>query len=122
MERTWFGLGAALAMLGVVTGAFAAHGLKDRLSADDFDTWQVAARYHLIHALGLLAVAFAAERWGGGLTTAAGWLFVAGIALFSGSLYVLSTSGVKILGAVTPVGGLCFIAGWALLVVAALKG
>lgn len=121
MERTWFGIGAALALLGVITGAFAAHGLKDRLSADDYDTWQTAARYHLIHALGLLAVAYAANRWGGGLTTAAGWLFVAGVVLFSGSLYMLSISGVRVLGALTPLGGLCFIAGWACLVAAALR-
>ncbi len=121
MERTWFGIGAALALLGVVTGAFAAHGLKDRISADDYDTWQTAARYHLIHALGLLAVAYAASRWGGGLTTAAGWLFVAGMILFSGSLYILSTSGIKALGAITPFGGLCFLLGWACLVAVAIK-
>lgn len=122
MERAWFGLGAALALLGVVTGAFAAHGLEGRLSADDLDTWQTAARYHLIHALGLLAVAYAAQRWGSALTTAAGWLFVAGVLLFSGSLYALATTGVRALGAITPLGGLCFILGWALLVVAVIRG
>lgn len=122
MERTWFGLGAALALLGVVAGAFAAHTLEDRLSAKDLDTWQTAARYHLIHALALLAVGYAAERWGGGATTAAGWLFVAGIVLFSGSLYALSISGVRALGVITPFGGLCFILGWACLLVTAIKG
>jgi uncharacterized membrane protein YgdD (TMEM256/DUF423 family) len=122
MERLWLGLGAALAALGVITGAFAAHGLKDRLSPDDLDTWETAARYHLVHALALLAVAYAAGRWNGGLTTAAGWLFVAGVILFSGSLYALSLSGVKALGAITPFGGLCFIIGWILVVVVAIKG
>ena len=122
MERLWFGLGAALALMGVVTGAFAAHALKDRLSADDYDIWQTAARYHLIHALGLLAVAYATQRWSEGLTSAAGWLFLAGVVLFSGSLYVLSTSGVRVLGAVTPFGGLCFILGWGLLIAAVIKG
>jgi uncharacterized membrane protein YgdD (TMEM256/DUF423 family) len=122
MERWWFGMGASLAALGVMTGAFAAHGLKDRLSADDLDTWQTAASYHLIHALGLLAVGYAAQRWGGGLTTAAGWLFTAGVLLFSGSLYALSTSGVKGLGIVTPFGGLCFIAGWLCLVAVVARG
>ena len=122
MERTWIGIGAALALLGVITGAFAAHGLKDHLAADDYDTWQTAARYHMIHALGLLAVGYAAGRWGGGLTTAAGWLFVAGVVLFSGSLYLLSTSGVRVLGAITPLGGLCFIAGWTCLLAAAARG
>ncbi|MBI2760664.1 MAG: DUF423 domain-containing protein [Chloroflexi bacterium] len=122
MERLWLGLGAALAALGVMTGAFAAHGLKDRISPDDLDTWETAARYHLIHAVALLAVAYASGRWGGGLTTAAGWLFVAGIILFSGSLYALSLSGVKALGAITPFGGLSFIVGWILLIVVAIKG
>ena len=122
MERLWLGLGAALAALSVITGAFAAHGLKDRLSADDLDTWETAARYHMLHALALLAVAYAAGRWGGGLTTAAGWLFVAGVVLFSGSLYALSLSGVRVLGAITPFGGLCFIIGWILVAVVAIKG
>ena len=122
MERLWFGLGAFFALLGVATGAFAAHGLENRLSADDLDTWQTGARYHLFHAFGLFATAYADQRWGGALTTAAGWLFIAGIILFSGSLYVLSTSGVKALGAVAPLGGLCFITGWAMLGVAAARG
>jgi uncharacterized membrane protein YgdD (TMEM256/DUF423 family) len=122
LERFWFGMGAFFALLGVISGAFAAHGLEDRLSAGDLDTWQTAARYHFLHALGLMAVAYAAQRWGGGLTTAAGWLFVAGIVLFSGSLYLLATSGIKGLGAVAPFGGLCYIAGWALLAAVAIKG
>ncbi len=121
MERLWFALGSLLTMSAVMTGAFAAHALEDRLSPDDLDTWQTAARYHIYHALALLAVAWAAERWGGGLVTAAGWLFVVGILLFSGSLYALSISGVRALGAITPLGGLCFIIGWALLALAAIR-
>jgi uncharacterized membrane protein YgdD (TMEM256/DUF423 family) len=122
MERFWFGLAAIMGALGVITGAFGAHALEERLSADDLDTWQTAARYHFFHVVALLAVAYAAGRWGGGLTTAAGALFVASVVLFSGSLYLLATTGVRALGAVTPLGGLCFILGWGLLAAAALRG
>lgn len=122
MERTWFGLGAILALLGVVSGAFAAHALEDRISPENLDTWQTAARYHFLHALGLLAAAYAAQRWGGAWTTAAGWLFVTGILLFSGSLYLLATTSIKALGAITPLGGLCFMLGWAFLAVAVIRG
>lgn len=115
MDRTFFALGCLLAGLGVVAGAFAAHGLKSHLSADLLDAWETGARYQMYMSLGLLAVAWAATRWPGGPVTAAGWLFVAGIALFSGSLYVLAVTDVKWLGAITPFGGLCFLAGWALL-------
>jgi uncharacterized membrane protein YgdD (TMEM256/DUF423 family) len=121
MERLWLGLGSALALLAVVSGAFGAHALEDRLASDDLDLWQTAARYHMYHALALLAVAFVAERWGGTLTAAAGWLFLAGVVLFSGSLYLLSLTGVRLLGVVTPFGGLCFILGWAALLAQAFK-
>ena len=122
MEQTWFVIGCLAMVLGVAAGAFAAHGLKGQLSADNLDIWQTAARYHLYHGLGLLAVAYAATRWSAGLTTAAGWLFVAGILLFSGSLYILAASGAKWLGAITPLGGLCFLAGWGSLALAAWRG
>jgi uncharacterized membrane protein YgdD (TMEM256/DUF423 family) len=121
MERTWFTLGSILAGLAVASGAFGAHGLENRLSADDLDTYQTAARYHMYHALALLAVAFAAQRFGGGLVTAAGWLFLAGMVFFSGALYVLALSGVKILGAVAPIGGVCLLAGWGCLALAAWR-
>lgn len=121
MERTWFALGAVLAAASVATGAFAAHGLKERLSSDDLETFQIAARYHMYHALALLAVAYAATRFGGGLVSASGWLFLAGIILFSGSLYLLAVSGVKVLGAVAPLGGAAFLAGWACLALAAWR-
>src|SRR5262245_40231002 len=122
MERTFFMIGAGLGLLAVALGAFAAHGLESRLSADDLDTYQTAARYHMYHALALLAAAYAAHRFGGGWSTAAGWLFIAGVVLFSGSLYVLAVSGVKVLGAVAPLGGVCFLAGWAALAIAAWRG
>jgi uncharacterized membrane protein YgdD (TMEM256/DUF423 family) len=122
MEQTWFAFGCLLMVAGVAAGAFAAHGLKARLSADNLEIWQTAARYHIYHALALLAVAYAAHRWSNGLTTLAGWLFIAGIVLFSGSLYILSVSGIKWLGAVTPLGGLCFLAGWVSLGAAAWRG
>ncbi|MER3421021.1 MAG: DUF423 domain-containing protein [Chloroflexota bacterium] len=121
MERLWFGLGSALALLAVVSGAFGAHALEERLASDDLDLWQTAARYHMYHALALLVVAYAAGRWGGNLTTAAGWLFLAGMVLFSGSLYLLSLTGARVLGAVTPFGGLCFILGWVALLAQAFK-
>lgn len=121
MDRTWFVLGSLLAAVAVAAGAFGAHGLENRLSADDMDTYQTAARYHIYHALALLAVSYAAQRFGGGLVTASGWLFVAGIILFSGALYILALSGIKVLGAVAPIGGLCFLAGWACLAIAAWR-
>ena len=121
MDRTWIVIGALLAAAAVAAGAFGAHGLKERLSADDFDTYQTAARYHMFHALGLLFVGYAAQRFGGGLVTATGWLFVAGIIAFSGALYLLALSGVKVLGVVAPIGGAAFIAGWICLAVAAWR-
>lgn len=115
MAERWFALGAGFGAMGVVLGAFGAHGLKARVSAEMLAVWETGARYHLIHALALLATAWAAERWPGVWTSAAGWLFVAGILIFSGSLYLLAWTGARALGAITPIGGLCFIAGWLLL-------
>ena len=112
MERVFFGLGTVSAGLAVALGAFAAHGLRSRISPEAIQTFETGARYHMYHALALLAVAWAATRWPGGAVTAAGWLFVAGTLLFSGSLYLLAVTGVRILGAITPFGGLAFILGW----------
>ncbi len=120
MDRVFTVLGALSAGIAVALGAFAAHGLKSRLAPDMLATFEVGARYQMYHALALLGVAFAASRWGGGGIAAAGWLFVAGTILFSGSLYLLSTTGVRWLGAITPFGGLCFIAGWLVLAWAVL--
>jgi uncharacterized membrane protein YgdD (TMEM256/DUF423 family) len=112
MDRLFFAFGALSAFIGVAMGAFAAHGLKSRLSPEMLSTFEVGARYQMYHALALFVVAWAQTRWGGALATASGWLFVLGTILFSGSLYVLSISGVKWLGAITPFGGLAFLAGW----------
>ena len=122
MEKTFFALGAAFGLLGVALGAFGAHGLKVTLSPDMLANFETGVRYQMYHAVGLLAVAWAVTRWPGGLTTAAGWLFVVGILIFSGSLYILSVTGIRWLGAVTPIGGVALIAGWGCLIVAALRG
>jgi uncharacterized membrane protein YgdD (TMEM256/DUF423 family) len=105
-------IGSASAFLAVALGAFAAHALKDKLAPDLFAIWEVGVRYHLYHALALLAVAWVAHTWPAANVGAAGWLFAAGTIIFSGSLYALSLTGHRWLGAVTPVGGLCFLAGW----------
>jgi uncharacterized membrane protein YgdD (TMEM256/DUF423 family) len=112
MGRTFLLLGALSAGLAVGAGAFGAHGLRARLSPDLLAVFETAARYQMYHALGLLAVAWHVSRGGSGL---AGWLFVAGTVLFCGSLYLLALGGPRWLGPVTPLGGLCFIAGWAAL-------
>ena len=121
MVTGWFATGALLCGLGVAVGAFGAHGLRERLAPEMLATFETGVRYHFIHALGLFAVAWAATRWPGALVGAAGWLFVAGIVIFSGSLYLLSISGIRWLGAITPIGGVCMIAGWVLLAAAALR-
>ena len=113
MSTGWFGTGAALAAVGVALGAFGAHGLRSRVSPDMVAAWETGVRYHLVHALGLLAVAWAVERWPP--AGVAGWLFVAGTVIFSGTLYLLVLTGQRWLGAVTPLGGLAFIAGWLVL-------
>jgi uncharacterized membrane protein YgdD (TMEM256/DUF423 family) len=121
MDRRFFMLGALLAMVGVAAGALGAHALKVRLAPDMLAVFEAGVRYQLVHALALLATAWASSRWPGPATSAAGWLFVAGIVLFSGSLYVLALSGVRGLGIVTPFGGLAFILGWGCLVWAAAR-
>jgi uncharacterized membrane protein YgdD (TMEM256/DUF423 family) len=116
MDRVFLSLGAASAFVAVAAGAFGAHALRDRLSADMLGTWQTAAAYQMYHALALLAVGIVLGRFsseGSQWLTAAGWLFVVGAALFSGSLYALALSGVTWLGAVTPLGGVAFLLGWA---------
>ncbi|MEJ2204838.1 MAG: DUF423 domain-containing protein [Gemmatimonadota bacterium] len=114
-ERTFFRLGALFALLGVALGAFGAHVLRDTLGPADMATFETGVRYQIWHALGLLVVARTVARWPRGAVTAAGWLFVVGILVFSGSLYTLVLSGQPWVGAITPVGGVCFLAGWGLL-------
>lgn len=121
MERVFFALGAISAALAVAAGAFGAHALKARLTPDMLAVFEVGARYQMYHALGLLACAWALTRWPGTLVTASGWLFVGGTIIFSGSLYVLALTGVRWLGAVTPVGGFALIAAWLCLALAVLK-
>ena len=110
--RRWFRWGAVLAALSVVAGAFGAHALKELLEPDMLAVWETAARYQMYASLGLLAVGYAGERWPCRLARAAGTLLAVGVLLFSGSLYVMALTGIRILGAITPFGGLCMIAGW----------
>lgn len=121
MERLFFVLGSAAALLAVAAGAFGAHLLKQRLDTALFEIFEVGARYHMYHALALLATAWACKRWPGPWSIAAGWCFVAGLVIFCGSLYALSLTGVRTLGAITPLGGLAFMAGWLCLSLGAWK-
>jgi uncharacterized membrane protein YgdD (TMEM256/DUF423 family) len=118
MDRIFFGLGCLSALLAVALGAFGAHGLRGRLVPDMLSVFEVGVRYQTYHALALLAVGLVAGRWGSAALLA-GWLFVAGTVLFSGTLYLLAFTGQRWLGAVTPLGGLAFLAGWAALAWAA---
>lgn len=115
MDRLFFALGAGSAFVAVGAGAFGAHGLRARLTPDLLAVFETGARYQMYHALGLVAVAWAASRWPGALPQWAGWLFVAGTVLFSGSLYLMALTGERWLGAITPLGGIAFLAGWACL-------
>jgi len=121
MARLFLSLGASSAALGVALGALGAHALRGRLEPRMLDAFEVAVRYQMYHALALLAVAWVAGRSAGNLAPAAGWLFVAGTVLFSGSLYGLSLGGPRWLGPITPLGGAAFIAGWLCLAVAAWR-
>jgi uncharacterized membrane protein YgdD (TMEM256/DUF423 family) len=106
-------IGAFAAMLSVVFGAFGAHLLQDRLTSDELDIYQTGVQYHMFHAIGILLIALLIDRLPSQkLAIWAARLLVIGIVLFSGSLYILALSGVKLLGAITPIGGVAFIAGW----------
>jgi len=120
MQRTFLLAGALAGLIGVAFGAFGAHGLRGRLSPDMLAVFETGVRYQMYHALALMALAALADRLNGRLIETAGWLFVTGIVLFSGSLYLLAVTGVTVLGAITPVGGVAFLAGWACLVIATL--
>lgn len=111
----WFTTGAILSGLGVALGAFGAHGLKERVTADLLGVFETGVRYHMYHALALLAVGWAVSRNPLPILNVAGYLFVAGIVLFSGSLYLMTLTGARWLGAITPLGGLAFLVGWTLL-------
>ncbi len=122
MEKLFFALGSASGFLSVALGAFAAHGLKARLQPEMLSVFETGVRYQMFHAVALLAVAWAHSRWPGTAVVAAGWLFVAGTLVFSGSLYALGLTGARFLGAITPFGGLAFLAGWLCLAWGAWKG
>src|SRR5690349_24356696 len=119
MDKTFLLIGALAGFLAVAFGAFGAHALRARLSPEMLAVFETGVRYQMYHALALLLVAAAAARFGGWMVTAAGWLFTVGIVLFSGSLYALALTGVTTLGAITPIGGLAFLIGWALLAIVA---
>jgi uncharacterized membrane protein YgdD (TMEM256/DUF423 family) len=117
----WIMIAGILAFLGVALGAFGAHALSSRFGDYEKGVWHTATEYHLVHALALFGFGIAAAAIGvppgtsPALWNAIGWLFTVGIVLFSGSLYVLALTGVKVLGAITPFGGLSFMAAWVLI-------
>ena len=122
MHRTFLLIGALAGVVGVTLGAFGAHGLRSRLTPDMLAVFETGVRYHMYHALAILGVASVADRLQAGrLVLASGWLFLAGIILFSGSLYLLAVTGVRVLGAITPLGGVAFLLGWGCLAVAAFR-
>lgn len=123
MHKFFLIAGAIAMALAVAFGAFGAHGLKNRLSQEMLTIFETGIQYHFYHAIGLLIVGLIAHylpdspmlEW-------AGWLMIFGILIFSGSLYILSISGIRWLGAITPIGGLCFIASWIFIALAVWKG
>ncbi len=121
LTTPWVLLGATNAFICVAAGAFGAHALKARLTPDLLAIFETGARYHMYHALGLVAVGLVAQLKPSAFATGAGWAMQAGIVFFSGSLYALALSGVRQLGAITPIGGVGFLAGWALLALAASR-
>ncbi|NGM88784.1 DUF423 domain-containing protein [Parapusillimonas sp. SGNA-6] len=115
-------IAAALTLLvGVAAGAFGAHAMRGRLAPDMMAVWQTAVLYQLVHGLGMLAIAALGSRMPSPLLSTSGTLMLVGVVIFSGSLYVLSATGIKWLGAVTPIGGLAFIAAWAMVALAAWR-
>lgn len=117
----WIVTGAVAALIGVAAGAFGAHGLRSRLPADLLAVFEVAVRYQMYHALALLLLGVGADRLAVGPARIAGIAFTLGILIFSGSLYALALSGVRWLGAITPLGGVAFLVGWVALILAAVR-
>lgn len=122
MDRTFLTLGATSAFIAVAAGAFGAHSLRGRLTPEMLAIFETAARYQIYHAFALIVAGWARTNRPGRTARAAGWLFASGTLLFSGSLYALSLTGVRALGAITPLGGVAFLAGWLCLAAAAWKG
>lgn len=122
MFKIFLMLGSLNAFLSVALGAFGAHALKSRLSTDMLNVYQTGVQYHMIHSIGLILIAVLADKLGSSsMVNVSGWALFIGIVLFSGSLYALSLSGIKVLGAITPLGGVSFLLGWILLAIAAMK-
>lgn len=124
MQRLFLTIGAVSAAIAVAAGAFGAHALRARLEPRALEVFETAARYHMYHALATIAVALLAGRasaQAAGAIRAAGGLFIAGTLLFSGSLYAMALTGARGLGAVAPLGGVCFIAGWLAFALAAWR-
>lgn len=114
-ERLFFAAGALLGCLGIVAGAFGAHALKDHLAPERLVQFELAVRYQMYHALALIAAAYAAGRWPSGTASLAGWMFIVGALIFCGTVYGLAFGSPRWFGAITPLGGLSLITGWALL-------
>lgn len=122
MKRNFIVIAAVMAALAVILGAFGAHALKARLTAEQLQTFEVGVRYHFYHAFALLLTGILYKEFSGKLLVWAGNFFIAGTVLFSGSLYLLSNiEGLKKLGMITPIGGVCFIAGWLMLAAGCTK-
>lgn len=121
MERLFVIIGALSGAIGVAAGAFGAHALRARLEPRLLEVFETGARYQMYHAIAMLAAAWIVTRFPGSLANAGGWLFLAGTVLFSGSLYAMAFTGIRALGAITPLGGVCFIAGWGCLALAAMR-
>lgn len=122
LAKAWLALGALYGLLGVALGAFGAHALKARLAGDLLPIWKTAVEYHFWHALALVLVGVLALQRPGTALNVAGGAFALGVLIFSGSLYALALSGVRALGAVTPIGGVLLLVGWAALLWAAVTG
>lgn len=119
--KFWLTIGALSGFLAVAFGAFGAHGLANRATPEELNAFEIGARYHMYHALALLAVAWLATQGDSALVGAAGWAFLIGTVLFSGSLYVMGITGSRALVLATPLGGVGFLIGWLCLVARALK-
>jgi len=121
MNKTFLIIGAVLMAFGVGLGAFGAHALKQKLSVEMMAVYKTAVEYNFYHALGLILIGILYQLYPSKMVMASGWVVFLGVILFSGSLYFLSITGIKWIGAITPIGGVAFIAGWVLLVIGIIK-
>jgi uncharacterized membrane protein YgdD (TMEM256/DUF423 family) len=127
MQKTFFFIGSCLAGIAVILGAFGAHALKAKLEPDQLQVFETGVRYQMYHAFALIIVALLYDKFNQSILNYSGMLFISGIVFFSGSLYLLASKNLlgieswKFLGPITPLGGLCFIAGWLLLAISVFK-